>query len=244
MVKTASTKKVIAVLAALSMIIAILGANASLTANASTTDVSLYSSEVYFCKYGIVQRVVYVKTDANSYDQKVTIHYNPLEGQAWEDTEAEYFTTLSDGSKLWKASFNSYNPEYAIKYEANGETIWDNNGGMNYTNENLGTAPVTVNRGGFFTLGYNRIYATLQNYAYDKDVVVRYTMDNWNTYTDIPMSYDSTNANGTENWVATLYSDSFNFSGFEYCVCYEVNGQTYWANNFNQNYDTSYRVYP
>ena len=78
--------------------------------------------------------------------------------------------------------------------------------------------------------------------AYDKNVVVRYTTDNWNSYTDTAMSYVSTNSNGTEDWAANIKTYTDDFSGFEFCVYYEVNGQTYWANNFNQNYDHTYYV--
>lgn len=241
---TVSLKKALTLLTAVCMLTALVSAFGMTTVNAATTDVSLYSSEVTFCKYGITSTTIYVKTDSSSSDQSVTIHYNYLDGEEWRDSAAREFTTLSDGSKIWAAQISSYNTEYAIKYEANGNVYWDNNNGQNYTNEVLGTAPITVRRGRPFYSNYtNSITAVLQNYAYEKEVVVRYTTDNWNTYTDVAMSYESTNANGTENWTADgiVYDD---YSAFEFCVYYNVNGQTFWANNFNQNYDTTYRVYP
>ncbi len=241
--KTVSIKRVVTLITALSMVIALFGAFNCIKADAATTEVSMYSSELYFSKYGISTRFIYVKTDNNAFDQQVTVHYNYLDGE-WKDSEASYFTTLSDGSKIWKATISSYNTEYAIKYVADGVTYWDNNNGQNYTNETAGTAPVAVSRGRVF-YGYDQtIRASVQNYAYDKNVVVRYTTDNWNSYTDTAMSYVSTNSNGTEDWAANIKTYTDDFSGFEFCVYYEVNGQTYWANNFNQNYDASYRVYP
>lgn len=241
--KTVS-KKAAALLTMIAMLTAVV-ASFGITANAATVDVSLYSSEVYFCKYGITTRIVYVKTDGTSSDQSVTVHYNYLDGEEWRDSDAVYFTTLSDGSKIWKATFSSYNTEYAIKYTANGNEYWDNNNGQNYTNENIGTAPITVNRGRAFYGNFsNTVSVSLQNYAYEKEVAVRYTTDSWNTYSDVPMSYESTNANGTEVWTADIDTLPNDLSGFEFCVYYTVNGQTYWANNFNQNYDASYRVYP
>lgn len=241
--KTVSMKKAITLVTVISMLVAMIGAFGVVNANAAETEVNMYSTEVYFSKYGITQRVIYIKTDADSYDQSVTVHYNYLDGEEWRDAEASYFKTLSDGSKLWKAMITSYNTEYAIKYTANGNTYWDNNGGSNYTTESLGCAPITVNRGGPVNSYNHQVYATLQNYAYDKNVTLRYTTDSWRTYSDIQMNYQYTNNNGTEDWAATLpYLADIN--GFEYCVRYEVNGETFWANNFNENYNASYRVYP
>ena len=242
--KTVSFKKTAALLTAIAMLTALFASFGVTTANAATVDVSLYSSEVYFCKYGITTRNVYVKTDSVSSNQDVTVHYHYLDGE-WRDSEATYFTTLSDGSKIWKATISSYRMEYAIKYTANGNEYWDNNNGQNYTNENIGVAPITVNRGRPFYGGFNDLVSvSLQNYAYEKEVAVRFTTDSWNTYTDVPMNYESTNDNGTEVWTTYINTYTNDLSGFEFCVYYTVNGQTYWANNFNQNYDASYRVYP
>ena len=240
---TVSLKKAVALITAVCMLTALVAAFGMTSASAQTTDVSLYSTEVTFCKYGITARNIYVKTDCTSFHQSVTIHYNYLNGEEWRDAQAREFTTLSDGSKIWVATISSYNTEYAIKYVANGNTYWDNNNGQNYTDETCGTAPITVKRGGYFCMYNNTVTAVLQNYAYDKEVVIRYTNDNWNTYQDEPLNYESTNDNGTENWAThTVYVEDPD--SFEFCVYYNVDGETYWANNFNQNYDTTYRVYP
>ena len=242
--KTVSFKRAAAIFTAITMITALFAAFNCTPAKASTVDVSLYSSEIYFCKYGMTSRHVYVKTDGFSSNQEGTVHYHYYNGE-WRDAEAEYFTTLSDGSKIWEASITSYDMQYAIKYVADGNEYWDNNNGQDYTSENLGTAPITVNRGRPIYGGYHDVItATLQNYAYEKEVVVRYTTDNWNSYYDVPMSYTSTNDNGTELWSADISTITTDLSGFEFCVYYNVNGQTFWANNFNQNYDASYRIYP
>lgn len=83
----------------------------------------------------------------------------------------------------------------------------------------------------------------MKNYAYEKNVQVRYTQDNWATYTDVPLSYNSTNSDGSELWTVNLNLDDRGTSNFQYCVYYQVNGQTYWANNFGQNYDATYYMY-
>lgn len=244
MIKTMKFKKVIALVITLSMLLCILGASSILKASAATYNVSLYSTEIYFSKYGITNRYIYVQTKDNASNQQVYVHYKYLDGEDWKDAEATYLTTLSDGSKIWKAYISSYSTEYAIKYVADGTTYWDNNNGNNYTHEKIGTAPITANRNYSSSCDYYPISATLQNYAYDKIVRVRYTEDNWATYTDVPLKYSLTNSDGTEDWTTTLTLDSTKTDSFEYCIYYEANGQTYWANNFGENYHYNYRVYP
>ena len=244
MTKTSSAKKVISIVTVLSILVCMFTMFAGVSANAATDKVSMYSTETYFCKYGMTGTYVYVQTKDNASNQQVSIHYNYLKGQAWQDADAEYVKALDDGSKLWKAYITSYNTEYAIKYEADGVTTWDNNNGKNYKGENLGTAPIVVRRTGYTYLPNQPVNVVLQNYAYHKDVKVRYTTNNWASYKDIPMHYVSTNENGTENWTANIVENTYDTTGFEYCVSYSVNGTTFWANNFNQNYNASYRVYP
>ena len=243
MCKITTSKKAVAFAIAFSMLLCILGSFSTMAASASTDNVSLYSTELYFSKYGISHRYIYVQTNDNASDQHIYIHYKYLEGQDWKDAEATYHTTLPDGSKIWKAYISSYNTEYAIKYVADGVTYWDNNNGNNYTYEKIGIAPITANRNYASLPESYPISATLQNYAFDKVVKVRYTEDNWITYTDVPLSYYSTNGDGTENWTTTLSLDKSKTDNFEYCIYYEVNGQTYWANNFGENYDYYYRIH-
>ncbi len=242
--KTSTAKRALAVATALSIILCAFCVFTAIPAAAATDNVKLYSADTYFCKYGITGTNVFVQTKDNAKNQKVYVHYNHLKGEAWQDSEATYVTTLNDGSKLWKAYISSYNTEYVIKYVADGRTYWDNNNDKNYTSERIGSAPVTVNRSGYVYLPYFNVSATLQNYAYVKDVKVRYTVNNWASFKDIPMTYSNTNADGTENWTAVIKENKTDTTGFHYCVSYKVNGKTYWANNFGMNYDASYRVYP
>ena len=244
MTKTNSVKKIVSLLTVACILASALSMFAGISAGAATDKVKMYSSDLYFSKYGIRGTYVYVQTKDNASNQKVYVHYNYLKGQAWKDAQAEYVKTLDDGSKLWKAYITSYNTEYAIKYVANGVTTWDNNNGKNYKDEALGTAPITVTRGSYYGYGNYYVNAVLQNYAYTKVVKVRYTEDNWKTYKDVSMKYSNTYANGTESWTAALPLTKYDASNFQYCVYYTVNGRTYWANNFGANYDASYRVYP
>ena len=73
-----------------------------------------------------------------------------------------------------------------------------------------------------------------------------YTTYGWKSFNDVALNYEETNSNGTENWGVTIAAgSSYGYNpDFQYCVYYNVNGQTFWANNFDANYDASFRIYP
>ena len=248
MTKTFSKTKAAALLTAICMLVSVFASFGCVNASAATANVSLYFSDTYSQTTDELTRIIYVKTDGSNSNQQVYVHYDKTAGQAWADEQAEYFKTLDDGSKLWKATIvsDADHTEYVIKYVANGHTYWDNNGGSNYSgtadNDDLGSAPFTVVRPLVPSYYFSSfVTVKLHNYAYQKNVFIRYTLNGWRTYTDVPMSYDSTNSDGTETWKGTIRR-SPETSNFQYCVCYEVNGQTYWANNFGENYNYEYRV--
>ena len=181
------------------MVIGLFGAVGVTSASAATDKVSLYSSSVTFSRVGVNSYEVFIRTRDNAADQQVYVHYFYTDIIGWCDAQAEYFTTLNDGSKIWN---------------------------------------------GFYNTSRYSINAVLQNYAYHKDVFVRYTRDNWNSWQDAALSYNKTRDDGTELWntVLTLpYGEGFG-EGFAYAICYRVNGTEYWANNFGANYDASFSV--
>ena len=247
MTKTSKTNRAAAMLLALTILFSMFCIAGTTTASAETKRVCLYSSGETFTKYGASNYEIFVQTKDNAYDQKVTVHYFYMPSLGWCDAEAEYVTTLSDGSKIWRAVITSFYCQYAIKYEADGETIWDNNNGNDYRGtEFIGTAPVAVQR--ISSMQYNRtayqVNAVLQNYAYDKNVFVRYTTDGWRSYSDQALGYQKTNDDGTETWTTKLNLTSLeNDSDFEYAICYQVNGTEYWANYFGENYDFNYSIH-
>lgn len=246
MKNTVLFKKSLSIILSFLMIFSFFALFATSNANAATDRVSMYSRNVYFSKYGMTSSEIYIQTNDNASDQHVYVHYNYFPGLEWRDSEATYVTTLSDGSKIWRTSISSLGVEYAIKYVADGQTFWDNNNGANYTSEEIGTAPITVRRIGSPYNPFNNTYdidVVLKNYAYEKNVQVRYTQDSWATYTDVPLSYASTNSDDTEVWSGVLNLDERGIDNFEYCVYYQVNGQTYWANNFGENYDSNYIIH-
>ena len=240
--------RIASIVLTLAMLLSVFCIAGSVSAGAVTDRVSLYSNSVHFSKYGGNSYEIYVQTRDNAKDQKVYIHYNYLDSMAWQDAEAAYYTTLSDGSKIWRAYFSSFNTRFAIKYVADGVTYWDNNNGKDYNGaEVIGSAPVSAERLGrqYYSSNGYRVSAVLQNLAYHKNVFVRYTTDGWKSWKDQSMSYSKTNADGTETWTATLdyANNSYASDGFEYAICYRVNGQEYWANNFGKNYDNTYYIH-
>ena len=242
MTKTHKTTKLASLVLSLVMLLGALSVAGTATASAATDKVSLYSSSVSFSKYGGSTYEVFVKTNDNASNQKVTIHYNYLNTMDWQDAQATYVTTLSDGSKIWRAYFSSFDCKYAIKLEANGQITWDNNNGKNYTGKDvIGTAPVVSERLGYqYNTSNYQINAVLQNYAYNKNVFVRYTTNGWQSYQDKALSYSKTNENGTETWTTNVNA---NGSDFQYVICYRVNGREYWANNFGENYNNYYYIH-
>lgn len=243
MLKTKTLKRTLTFLLTLSMLLCCVGAIGGVQASAATDRVSMYYFEPVTYKYGILTSNIYIQVRDNASNQQVYVHYQYTPGEEWLDEQASYLTTLSDGSKIWKATISSPNTEYVIKYVADGTVIWDNNNGNNYHTEYLGTAPITVNRGEAPSSPKNYpINVTLQNYGFEKKVTVRYTEDDWKTYKDVTMSHTGTNSDGTEIWSTELNLDGSKINSFEYCVRYEVNGQVYWANNFGENYNYYYYV--
>ena len=214
---------------------------------AEVKPIELYCSDTYGGRYSYASTTIAIKVANWDSNKSVTIHYLSGEDNKWHDTKAVYLTTLNDGYEIWEASTGSFGygvKEFALNTVQNGQTYWDNNNGENYTRESAGLSMVKATR---LTTGYNGkidIGARVKNIAFEKKVTVRYTTDNWATYNDIDLSY-STNQpydDGTELWNTELSISDNSYSKLIYAIKYEVNGQTYWDNNFGRNYTaTNYR---
>lgn len=198
--------------------------------------VHLYFTNTYIGHLGETNLSVYAQIKSLGDNEKVSIWALTGETNYWREIPGTKFTKLSDGTDLWKIDVMSLGPvKYAIKYEVNGKTYWDNNNGNNYTQNNvLGTANIKVNKLPYLINGAYPIVATVKNLGYEKVVKVRYTLDNWKTVKEANLSYKSSNSDNTEVWQTTI--EDVNMDGFQYAVSYEVNGQVYWDNCFGQNY--------
>ncbi|WP_315070560.1 carbohydrate-binding protein [uncultured Clostridium sp.] len=217
--------------------------NSTQLVNAAENPVELYYT--YENPEYIFEKItIYIKTNNSGNNENVTIHGDSSgTNEEWVDYKANYVETLQDGSKIWKAeiSYPGGNFQYAIKYEVNGQTYWDNNYGKNYTNKNiLGTAVIGVHPAGS---GYDPsnypIRVNVKNLGYDKKINVRYTENDWkdNNFKDVPLTYIATNEDGSELWGTTLKLNEITTDKFHYAVSYEQNGTVYWDNNFEANYN-------
>lgn len=190
----------------------------------------------------------YVEVENISPDKVVTIHYSK-NGATWFDAQAEYFKPTRDNYEAWKfkAPALSIGPreyatiEFAIKYEVNGQTYWDNNNGANYkVKAGYGASTQYDFGNGGITYWYDTpqetgvsIYTQLKNLSYDKDVRVRYSTDNWETYEEASGSYvASFPGSDIEQWKIDVPTTE----AFEYAISYTAAGTTYWDNNFGENY--------
>ncbi|CDM69973.1 putative secreted protein [Clostridium bornimense] len=88
---------------------------------------------------------------------------------------------------------------------------------------------------GFYHGGVeNDIYIKVKNIAYDKNVVVHYKNADDDTWYDCSATYVKSLNNGEEIWVARI--TNFGTGVENFCIKYEVNGETYWDNNSGSNY--------
>ncbi|MNB75965.1 putative phosphatase regulatory subunit [compost metagenome] len=245
--------------AGLMMFTLIFGVSFAGSAFASGDEVKLIDSDV-----SVIYKPGYVGFSGNidvanlGTVKNVTVHYT-TDNTNWYDTSASYvgptdgthekwnfsiFTndSTTDHSELKNLSF----VKFAIKYEVNNQTYWDNNGGVNYYNEVNSTVPLdsvilglpnvlnaksTLSNGEFS----GNIY--VKNLSSTKTVKVVYTTDNWATVQEGFATYNGSlnNFNSVERW-----SYSFNVPGaadVKYAISYTVGGQTYWDNNYGHNYE-------
>lgn len=211
-------------------------------------------------KYGFTwQDVTFSLVVQNlAYDKQVAIHVNNQDG-TWVDLPATYAGPADDGRELWKVTYqyaNGTTPrdlEFVAKYTVNGQTYWDNNNGQNYfLGQNQGTllhgTNVLVAGSSLSSDGYFTVSVDVQNLAYDKQVKVVYTTDNWATVHEGFASYSSgytyayaylpsPNTYGVERWLFSIPGTGA--QNIQFAVAYTVNGQTYWDNNFGHNSSVS-----
>ena len=201
--------------------------------------------------------------------KQVFVHLKTATG-TWTDIPMSYSRPAGAGQEVWTAnasaigfgySVNDLN--FALKYVVNGQTYWDNNKGSNYF--------VAADGGSY--LGSVNVYdgsyrpqlglycqnpiiygtVTVRNIAYAKAVTIVYSTDNWKTthtsaatysaayWQDNTSNASNPNQYGFEEWSYTVNVGSA--TQLQYAVSYSVNGQTYWDNNFGQNYTVNITCY-
>lgn len=224
-----------------------------------------WTSASYYHGMGSEERDFYVEVKNIGFEKNVKAVNEDVNGD-WIEIELSYVKSLSNGNELWSGSYkftNSYpngntrlSNEFAICYEVNGETYWDNNNGNNYSMTYCDGSlfgpltNVSVDEDMTYISQYGNtfyLYVDVKNIAFNKSVKVVYTTDDWNTSTTKELTYTSIfqvgyaqivrspNVHDVERWYLRESLDE-NITEVEYAVSYEVNGQTYWDNNDGLNY--------
>ena len=93
---------------------------------------------------------------------------------------------------------------------------------------------------GFVNKGIVRV----KNIAHTKQVFVRYTLDNWQSYQDcwadfVP--YSSDGITDKFSFRIQVSKELVSLQRIEFAICYRVGNGEYWDNNFNQNYSLNVR---
>ncbi|MDR0914502.1 MAG: CBM21 domain-containing protein [Oscillospiraceae bacterium] len=258
MTKTTNKRRITAIAIVLTLILSMFAMMP--TASAVTNEVSLiYAEALHRNAGGGYYLRGYVEVENLALNKTVTIHYSN-DDITWYEVDATYTAPTYGNKEAWYFETAPYDPGYrgtgnyyfAIEYVVNGVTYWDNNGGNDYyansggygsqgTPVVFGTGKVFV-RDAYFAARENddnRLVAQIyvKNIAYNKVVNVRYSTDDWATYTDVPAAYNLSNyASDAELWIADVDIPSY-LDEISFAVSYTVNGETYWDNNFGQNYN-------
>lgn len=99
--------------------------------------------------------------------------------------------------------------------------------------------------GGGFSFYGVKSYIKIKNIAYDKNVYIHRRMIGSDEWVDVPCYYSHSLNNGYEVWCGDPEWYSLYYTGIQFAIKYEVNGQTYWDNNNgNDYYVTSDDLYP
>lgn len=91
-------------------------------------------------------------------------------------------------------------------------------------------------------LGYSNIFGAVavKNVAFDKQVIVRMTTDNWKSSKDISASFVQQEQCGRVDKFFFMTSLDYDFNEIRACIefaaCYIVDGNEFWDNNSDDNY--------
>lgn len=241
--------------------IMLLGGSFIAPAEAAVEKVSLLSAQISpLYTRGVLQGYKtsgYVVVKEDGFNEKVIIHYSY--GGNWEQVKAEFIGLNQQQQQIWKfetpeikPSFHYYKftSEFAINYQKDGKSYWDNNNGENYflrmTNvPNFSNRPYILGSLNLLLKQSNyhqykgqanlRGEVIVKNLAYNKDIQIVYTTDNWATKQQVVANYYTNYDNNLETWgfmIRNLAPDS----EIKYRIKYTVNGSTYWDDNFGRDY--------
>ena len=68
-----------------------------------------------------------------AYEKRVTVRWSVDGWKTWADTDATFHSSISKDSDLFEFTIPSQTKtEFAVRYQAAGQEVWDNNSGWNY----------------------------------------------------------------------------------------------------------------
>jgi hypothetical protein len=212
------------------------------------------ASSFYWSGAGQAGRAINIQVRVKNvgYTKHVYLHYS-AGGSGWSDIELD-FTSHHGNYDLfsYNTSFSNLtgDVEFAIRYEVNGQTYWNNNDGSNFllsaSDDFIIEGAVVLNHmdaNGYNCAGWmgcshatrltGEIY--LENLYYDKYVGVRCSPDGIN-WEDIPASYVTATSGNVERWSFDHWDYVYQ-PGPEYPVyACAVFFDDFWDNNFTQDY--------
>lgn len=188
---------------------------------------------------------------------------------AWSFTPCSHSLSVPGNLEIWVGGglANGQPIQFAVEYEALGNIYWDNNAGYNYSLDynfdvitgapatavigpnvlECGVVPGSDNllgsqSGSIDSHGNLNVGVLVKNIAFEKQVAIVYTTDNWLTFQNAFGNYmfpsfppSSTPHQLNAEFWKILAPVGVGATG-QYAVFYNVEGTTYWDNNFGLNY--------
>jgi hypothetical protein len=214
---------------------------------------------------GVFNRYFEVEVANLGFAKTVLVHQEMTTdgGPTWTDYPLTYKRTTSTGTEVFAGTASlqvtagtayAFDDQFAIQYQVNGNTYWDNNNGTNYTMSGSNDVTNAVLGNGINILGNSSFFDTTkkattfkvsvnvntQDAAGSQLVQVVYTTDGWATQKTLTLSYAFAYYNSAyKNWTGKINIHSKSLKQIQYAISYTAAGTTYWDNNFGQNYTDS-----
>lgn len=190
-----------------------------------------------------------ILVDNIAYEKLVGVWGRNSITEAWGFFPGSYSESLPGNKEIWLLNSGTTIDQFVVKYEVNGDTYWDNNNWNNYALQPTGDTKMIGNPNvilGGAHISNNKLNVTIgvKNLAYHKEVGIVYTTNGWATFHTAYASYDKSHLPSdhygqiqAESWKLKISIGTARSA--EFAIFYNVNGQTYWDNNFGRNYSVS-----
>jgi hypothetical protein len=172
---------------------------------------------------------------------------------SWNFHPLTFSSSVPGNGEIWTTQLGGATiDQFVVQYVVLGETFWDNNSGFNYLLDTVaagkrdGTNTVALapnvlsfGRGGV-DAGNLKIDVLVRNLAFFKRVGIVFTADNWATVHSALGTFKETfpplNAPNQPNAESWHVSVPVGAATGQFAIFCDVNGSTFWDNNFGANY--------